>query len=295
MTTTTPVRCAVIGHPVAHSLSPQIHAAFAKACGLELIYERVQAPLDGFAAVVRRLQLEGWRGCNVTLPFKGEAFALAQHSSARARLALAANTLSFALDTQEISADNTDGVGLCRDLRRQGVALVTTHTILLLGAGGAAAGVLGELLAARPRQVLIANRSLSKAVELAARHAASAAAYGVDLHAIALDAVQAHGAPQQGAVAAVDLIINATSASLKGDSLTLHERLWQQQPFCYDMMYGATPTAFLQQAHALGCRGADGLGMLVEQAAQSFHIWHGVMPATDAVLATLRAGLATQH
>jgi len=259
-------RYAVIGNPVAHSKSPAIHAEFARATGQDIDYGRIEAPLDGFAEAIARFRAAGGKGCNVTLPFKHEAFRIAGQLSERARLARAVNTLRFA----DSFGDNTDGIGLVRDLvDNMGVALAG-KSLLVLGAGGAAQGVVGALLAAGCARLVIANRTLPKAHALAARFPGVAAR--------AYDALAGER---------FDVVVNATSAGLAGESPSLPARILDRESVAYDMVYGRD-TPFLAQARAVGARAVDGLGMLVEQAAESFFVWRGVRPATRPVLAKLR-------
>ncbi|WP_323000666.1 shikimate dehydrogenase [Denitromonas sp.] len=273
-------RYALIGHPVAHSKSPAIHAAFAAQTGQAMTYARILAPLDGFADTVRAFINEGGRGMNVTVPFKLEAFALADHLSPRARAAGAVNTLSFRADG--IHGDNTDGVGVVRDLVVNLGCPLAGRRVLLLGAGGAARGALQPLIEAGPSALHIANRTAAKAVELAEQFHAMAGA--VPLTAGGFDEI---------GTAAFDVIINATSASLSAAAPAIPDTVYAPGALAYDMMYGSAPTAFLVAASAAGAsRSADGLGMLVEQAAESFLIWRGVRPDTTAVLASLRTALA---
>jgi shikimate dehydrogenase len=263
-------RYAVIGNPVAHSKSPWIHAQFAVQTGERIAYEALLAPLDGFAATVAAFRVAGGKGSNVTLPFKGEACALATDLSERARAAQAVNTLVFS--GAGIRGDNTDGVGLVRDLADNLSFAIAGRRILLAGAGGAARGVLLPLLAERPEALVIANRDAGKA------HALARAFPGVEACAYADLAGQRF-----------DLVINATSAGLTDAALPLPPRLFLGEAMAYDMVYGRD-TAFLRAARGDGAaRTADGLGMLVEQAAESFFLWRGVRPATAPVLAALRA------
>jgi len=268
-------RYGVFGNPVRHSRSPAIHAAFAAACHQDLVYEAVLAPLDGFARSVRAFVAAGGRGANVTLPFKQEAGRLATRLTERARLAGAVNTLSF--DGPEWLGDNTDGAGLLCDLRNNLGCPIADMRVLLLGAGGAARGVLGPLLEAGPRKVVIANRTEATAHELAARMANAGEVRGCSY--------------AQLAGQSFDLLINATSASVAGASLPLPDGLFASGSLAYDMMYGDEQTPFLRLAGGCGAaRLADGLGMLVEQAAEAFCFWRGVRPATAPVLAMLRSG-----
>jgi len=268
-------RYAVIGNPVAHSKSPAIHAAFARQCGQDLTYEAILAPPDGFRAAVAAFRQAGGRGMNVTLPFKLEALELADRPTARARLAGAANTLRF--DADGVFADNTDGIGLVRDMRdRLGFAL-SGRRILILGAGGAARGVVLPLLEEGPALLAIANRSADKAEALKTQFAA----FG-ELRVGGFDDFAGGG---------FDLVINATSASLGAASLRLPAGLFAAGALAYDMVYGQGETPFLRDARAQGAaRGADGLGMLVAQAAESFFLWRGLRPDTAPVLALLRGG-----
>ena len=259
-------RYAVIGNPVAHSKSPAIHAEFARATGHDIDYRRIEAPLGGFADAIARFRAAGGKGCNVTLPFKEEAFRLARHVSERARLAQAVNTLRF----DDSFGDNTDGIGLVRDLtENMGVAL-RGKSLLILGAGGAAQGVAGALLAAGLARLVIANRTVSKAQLLAER----------------FPGVVAKGY-EALACEHFDVVVNATSAGLAGESPLLPQGLLDAKTLAYDMVYGRD-TPFLVQARAAGARAVDGLGMLVEQAAESFLLWRGVRPATRPVLVKLR-------
>jgi shikimate dehydrogenase len=263
-------RYAVIGHPVAHSMSPQIHAAFALSTQQDMHYERLLAPLDGFAATVREFRAQGGCGANVTLPFKQEAFALCDALSARARSAGAVNTLHWVGDV--LHGDNTDGAGLVQDLACNLGQTLKSARILLLGAGGAARGVLLPLLAEQPAVVVIANRTEARARELAAMQAGARAATFAGL-----------------AGERFDVVINATSASLGGELPPLPEGLFTPGSLAYDMMYGKGATPFMDWAGRHGAsRVADGLGMLVEQAAEAFFIWRGVRPDTAPVLAGLR-------
>ncbi len=269
-------RYAVVGNPIAHSKSPWIHAAFARQTGQTLTYEALLAPLDDFAATVARFRAEGGRGLNVTVPFKLEAFALADRRTPRAEAAGAVNTLAFGTDG--ILGDNTDGAGLVRDLASHLGCPPRGRRILLLGAGGATRGALLPLLDTAPADLCIANRTAHKAVELAqafAAHAGTVRIEGCGFEALADQRF--------------DLVINATSASLSGELPPLPPGLYAQGALAYDMMYGRGHTPFLRAALADGAaRVADGLGMLVEQAAESFALWRGVRPDSAPVLAELR-------
>jgi shikimate dehydrogenase len=270
-------RYCVFGNPVAHSKSPAIHALFAAQCAQDMTYEALLAPLEGFAASVRRFAAEGGHGANVTVPFKEEAFALCDRLSPRAARAGAVNTLSFA--GGGVAGDNTDGAGLVRDIEVNLGFPLAGRRILVLGAGGAARGALAPLLACGPAELAIANRTADKAVALAAQFADMAA----------VDA----GNYADMAGRSFDAVINATSASLAGAALPLPEGLFASGSLAYDMMYGKGETPFLALARTQGAaRRADGLGMLVEQAAEAFFVWRGVRPDTAPVLTTLRAQIA---
>ncbi|TMG93481.1 MAG: shikimate dehydrogenase [Betaproteobacteria bacterium] len=270
-------RYAVIGNPVAHSKSPLIHEAFARATGQRMSYERLLAPRDGFVATVERFVAEGGRGLNVTVPFKLEAYALAKEKSSRADEAQACNTLAWRGD--HWYADNTDGVGLMRDLTHNLHEPLAGRDVLVLGAGGAARGIMGPLLAKTPRSVVVLNRTERRAAELAA----SFMQHGP---VTALSAAQLNGRR-------FHLVINATSIGINGD---VPESLWPRRPFApgglaYDLVYADVPTPFLRWASKQSAeRMADGLGMLIEQAAESFVVWRGVRPETQPVFAMLRPG-----
>lgn len=270
-----PDRYCVMGNPVAHSRSPQIHAAFAAQTGQHIRYDAVLVAVGAFAAAVARFRAGGGRGCNVTLPFKTDAWRLATARSSRAECAGAVNTL--VLQGEDIVfGDNTDGIGLVRDLTGNcGLDLGGMH-IVILGAGGAARGIIGPLLEQRPASVVVANRTAQRAHELVAGFAAAGNVCGCGLGAL----------PGRR----VDLLINATSAALAGGPPTLPPGLSLAGSWCYDLVYDAHAEPFRRQALALGARAAwDGLGMLVEQAAESFWLWRGVRPSTGPVIAALRA------
>lgn len=270
-----PDRYAVIGNPVAHSKSPAIHAAFAQATGQNMAYTAILAPLDGFRASVEGFRDAGGKGANVTLPFKLEAFSLATETTERARAAQAANTLRF--DARCILADNTDGVGLIRDIEGNLGVGIAGKRVLVLGAGGATRGVLGPLLERAPAEVVIANRTAIKAVELARGFARPGSIEG--------------GGYETLTGRSFDIVVNATSASLAGELPALPGGMFAADALAYDMMYGAGLTVFLRYARKAGAtRLADGLGMLVEQAAESFFLWRGVRPKTAPVIAMLKDG-----
>lgn len=270
----------VMGHPVEHSKSPWIHTRFAELTGHALRYDKRLVPLDGFASAVQAFIAQGGRGCNVTVPFKFEAAALATQTSERATLAQAANTLSF--QDGEVLADNTDGAGLVNDIQRNAGFDLCERRVLLIGAGGASAGVLAPLIHAQPASITVANRTLDKAQALVARHAALAALQKTELSAHTL----------QGLEADFDVIINATASSLSGASVPVAASTLKPGALAYDMMYGPAAQGFMTWAREHGAQPRDGLGMLVEQAAEAFLIWRGVLPPSAQVLAELRASLA---
>lgn len=261
-------RYAVFGHPIAHSKSPLIHAAFARQTGQDMAYEAILAPLDGFSGSVAAFIAAGGRGANVTVPFKEEAYKLAGRLSPRAQRAGAVNTLVF---DDGILGDNTDGAGLVADLTRNLHRALAAKRILLVGAGGAARGVIGPLLDEKPAALIIANRTVSRAQELAEL-------FGHGVRGCGFDAVDTP----------FDVVINATAASLAGELPPLSPRVFTPGTLAYDMMYGRD-TPFLRFARTHGAATADGLGMLVEQAAEAFVLWRGVRPDTAPVIAALRA------
>ena len=277
---------AVVGNPVAHSRSPFIHAQFARQTGQPVVYERRLCPLDGFEAALRSLAAGGGRGCNVTVPFKFEAARLAADCSPRAALAGAANVLRF--DGAEPGgwyADNSDGIGLVRDIEQNAGVLLRGKRVLLVGAGGAGAGVLGPLLAARPATLVLANRSPAKAQALAATHVPWALDHGVALSAAALDDLAT-------ADDTFDVLVNASSSSLQGAPSPVPARVLAPGALAVDLMYGPAAEAFIDWARSAGAVGRDGLGMLVEQAAEAFFTWRGIRPDTAPVLHALRAEIA---
>lgn len=261
----------VFGNPVAHSRSPAIHQAFAGQQGLAIDYRRQCVPLDGFAAAADAFFAAGGQGANVTLPFKTEAHAWVSRLSERADAAGAVNTLYRAADGVVVG-DNTDGIGLVRDITQlQGVAL-SGKRVMLLGAGGAARGAVLPLLAAGAAAVLVVNRTVAKAEQLAARFGVSAAGFDT------------------AAAWPAEVVINATSGSLSGALMPLPDAVWARAELVYDMMYAAELTPFLRQAQAAGAaRVADGLGMLVAQAAEAYALWRGFVPDIAPVVAAIRA------
>lgn len=270
-------RYAIIGNPVAHSKSPLIQEAFARATGQRLRYERLLAPLDGFAATVQTFVEANGLGLNVTIPFKLQAFALARERSARAQSARACNTLAWRGD--HWFGDNTDGAGVVRDLTRNLGETIAGRHVLVLGAGGAARGIAGALLAERPLRLAIANRTHAKAIELAAQLERDGPISAAPLGSLS---------GQQ-----FDIVINATSLGLgtRVPAGLWPHRLFAAQALAYDLIYADHATPFLQWARDEGAaRTADGLGMLIEQAAESFYLWRGVRPDTGPVFRMLRPG-----
>ena len=267
---------AVIGNPVEHSLSPAIHAEFARATAQDIVYERILAPLDGFREAALRFRDAGGKGLNVTLPFKHEAWNLAGLRSGFALAARAANTLTFRRG--EVVGDNTDGIGLVRDLLRNLGAVLRGKRLLLLGAGGASYGVIEPLLREEPQRMVVVNRTVEKAIALVA-HFEKFRQY----------AAQGLAASSYGDLQGMqfDVVINATSAGLVDTMPPLPDGIFAPGALAYDMVY-AKRTPFMAFAQERGARACDGLGMLVEQAAESFFIWRGVYPETRAAMAMLR-------
>ncbi len=281
-------RYAVLGHPIHHSLSPVIHAAFAAQTGQHLSYEALDVAPEQLVITLQRLPEDGYRGVNITVPHKEAAWAYAQqHGQLTERAALAGAVNTLAWSDQGLHGDNTDGQGLLNDLQQRYKLNLTGKRILLLGAGGATRGVVLPLLAARPAALVIANRTAIKAQTLAALFAEMSG--NTQLSGCGLEDLPAvtrtHGA--------FDLVINATSASLSGEAIALPSGTVAPEGFAYDMMYGKAPTPFLETQKTAGIRHlADGLGMLVEQAAVAFALWRGVTPETQAVYLALRERLA---
>ncbi len=271
-------RYAVIGNPIAHSKSPLIHAEFAKQTGEDISYTAILAPLDEFEKTVREFIATGGKGMNVTLPFKQEAFALCGELSERAQLAGAVNTLTFA--DGKISGDTTDGKGLIRDLIGNLGFNIEGKKVLIIGAGGAVRGALAPLLRCNPARLVIANRTHAKAAELA-RLITPLEKNKPRIEAKTFDELK----DEQ-----FDLVINATSTSLQNTLPEVPKNIQLNQSVAYDMMYAKNPTMFMKFASERGAqRVSDGLGMLVEQAAESFFVWRGVRPQTAPVLHMLRA------
>ena len=270
----------VMGHPIGHSKSPWIHTRFAELMGQALQYDTQLVPLDGFATAFQKFFSGGGRGCNVTVPFKFDAARLASHVSERAQLAQAANTLT--LRDGAVQADNTDGAGLVNDIQRNAGFDLAGRRILLIGAGGASAGVLAPLLMTQAASITVANRTLDKAQALVQRHTALAMLQKTELLTQSLRGLEAN----------FDVIINATASSLSGDAVPVAASTLKPGALAYDMMYGPAAQSFMTWAKEHGAQPRDGLGMLVEQAAEAFLIWRGVRPPAQQVLAELRATLA---
>ncbi len=266
----------MIGNPIAHSKSPQIHARFAEQTAQTMLYDHLLAPIDGFDITLKAFIASGGRGANVTVPFKLEAFHAATESSSRARAAGAVNTLKF--NNDEIFGDNTDGVGLVRDIVQNAKKEIRGQRLLLLGAGGAARGVLHVLMAEKPLQIVIANRTPERAYELVEQFSSDSS---LVMQASSFSDLEG----------SFDMVINATSASLASELPVISTSVLRPQTFVYDMMYSSGPTLFMQLATSRGALVRDGLGMLVEQAAESFFIWRGVRPETATVYQWLRAQL----
>ena len=271
-----PTAFAVVGTPVAHSKSPQIHQMFGEQCGVALEYDRIQVDIGGFEQAVSHFRANGGAGLNVTVPFKGDAWRLcrqgANRLSAAADQAQAVNTLKFDVDGT-VFGDNTDGAGLVADLEHNLGFTIQGASVLLVGAGGAVRGVVGPVLARHPERLTIANRTRSKAADLAARFDGEAGVMDLD----------------QSPGAAFDLVVNGTAASLEGRLPGIDPACFGEHTLAYDMMYQPEPTVFMKSALAWGAaRASDGLGMLVEQAAASFLLWHGRQPDTKPVIEALR-------
>lgn len=273
----------VIGNPIAHSKSPEIHARFAQMCAQSLHYDRLKVEPGEFGATLADLMERGVKGCNVTVPFKLEAFEAAHRASPRAQLALAANTLRF--EAGLIHADNTDGLGLVRDIEVNAGQPLKGLDVLLLGGGGAAAGALGPLLLAGPRRVTLANRTLARAEAIVQRHREHPSLQQ------ALSRTVLEVRPLDAALPAFDVVINATSSSLSGGGTLIGAGALKPGALVYDMMYGPAAEAFLGWAASHGARSRDGLGMLLEQAAEAFFIWRGVRPDAAALLEDMRRAL----
>lgn len=262
---------AVIGHPISHSKSPLIHQAFAAQTQQDLSYQAIEAPLDGFKTTIERLVQEGYKGCNVTVPFKFEAFQLCKQLTGRAQAAQAVNTLFFR--DGQVLGDNTDGAGLLADIEQNLACKLLFKKVLLMGAGGAAHGVIWQLFNAGAT-ITVANRTLEKAQQMVSEFAPYGTVFASSYEALAGKKF--------------DVVVNATSSSLTDELPPLPDGLFAPNALAYDMMYGKQ-TPFLKFAAAQGAaRLADGLGMLVEQAAEAFCKWREVRPDTAPVIASLR-------
>jgi len=269
---------AVFGNPIAHSKSPFIHGIFAQQTGQNMTYHAECVPLDSFSRRVGDFFNKGGKGLNVTVPFKLEAFDLAQHRTERAEIARAINTLWIG-KCGTLTGDNTDGVGLLRDLTLNQQFEIKGKKLLILGAGGAVRGILAPLLSEQPQQIIIVNRTLSKAAELANLSPKTIQSCGFD---------ELNGKT-------FDLIINGISSGLHGEMPDLPNNLLKNSGLAYDMVYGNRPTPFMEWATKQGNHAVDGLGMLVEQAAEAFFIWRGVRPQTATVIEQLRKVVAVAH
>lgn len=265
---------AVFGNPIGHSKSPEIHNAFAQQTGEDLFYKAILAPLDEFEDEVQRFVAHGGHGLNVTVPFKENAYRMADEITARAQRAQAVNTLKK-LDDGRLLADNTDGAGLVRDLIVNHSVALKDKRILILGAGGAVRGILQPLLEEGPSEIVIANRTVSKAEQLANDFA---------------ELGNVSACPFSDVKGSFGVIINGTSASLAGELPPIPDSAVSHVTVCYDMMYSPRTTVFNAWADKLGAaRTIDGLGMLVEQAAEAFFVWRGVRPQTARVMKDLRS------
>ncbi len=268
-----PDHYAVMGNPIGHSKSPQIHTLFAKQTGQDLTYEAILVPLDGFMNAVNSFRSDGGKGVNITVPFKLEAWQLTTERSERAERAGAVNTLSIKNDN--LVGDNTDGIGLVCDLTANHHVAIKDKHVLLLGAGGASRGVISPLMELSPLAITIANRTVSKAHELATLFDDLGTIQGCGFQDLASEHF--------------DIIINATAAGLDGKVPELPKGIINKSTVCYDMMYSNEPTAFVRYAQQCGTEKTfDGLGMLVEQAAESYFIWRGVRPNTADVIHAFR-------
>ncbi|MBW0003549.1 MAG: shikimate dehydrogenase [Hyphomicrobiales bacterium] len=272
-------RYAVIGNPIGHSKSPMIHRAFAAQTGQDLEYTAIEASIGGFAAAVTGFRAQGGRGLNITAPFKLDAFAYATKLLERARLAGATNAMLFVGD--EVEADNFDGVGLLRDLEQNHGILLRGKRVLLLGAGGAARGALQPFLEARPAELVIVNRTVAKANALGEEFAPYGAVITTDYDTLAAERPGRY-----------DVVVNATSASLRGELPPVPKSVFGKTSFVYELAYGKGLTPFLHLARDAGVeRGCDGVGMLVEQAAEAFAWWRGVRPDTRSMIEQLTVPL----
>jgi shikimate dehydrogenase len=268
---------AVIGNPIHHSLSPQIHSAFAKEAGLHIDYKAVLSPLDEFKNTIHKLIAQKFSGANVTLPFKKEAYELVSNHSNHAKIAEAVNTLEF--KDGQIIGHNTDGIGLVRDLEQNLYLTLKSKKILLIGAGGAAEGVIYSMLEKKPSALTLTNRTIEKSHVIKNKMDVHTKSFDVDLNVIEIAKL-----PHQY----FDIIINATSAGLNNTELGIDHKVFHEGSLAYEMMYGKE-TCFIQQAQSQRSKTSDGLGMLVEQAAEAFFIWHHIKPTTKSLIESLRA------
>jgi shikimate dehydrogenase len=275
---TTDLYC-VMGNPVEHSKSPWIHARFAQLTGQQLRYEKRLVRVDGFADAVRAFRAEGGKGCHTPVPFKFASPAVVTRLTPRAQLAQASNTLKF--DGDEALGDNTDGIGLVNDVQRNAGVALAGRDVLIVGAGGAAAGVLGPFIEAKPRRIVVANRTIDKAKAVARRHAELARLHAVELAVSDLAVTGSFG-----------VVINATASSMSGSGVPIAASVLERHALACDLMYGPAAAGFVAWAQENGAIARDGLGMLVEQAAEAFLLWRGVRPPSAPVLAELRATLA---
>jgi|TARA_B100000686_G_scaffold349360_1_gene442596 shikimate dehydrogenase len=267
-------RFAVIGNPVSHSKSPEIHRLFGKQVGIELDYTAIHVDSGGLDQAIRNMQAGGLLGLNITIPFKEKVYALSDRLSPSAEIACAVNTVRFDPD-DIVFGDNTDGIGLLKDLESNLNREISDSRLLIIGAGGAVRGILGPLLSAEPASLVIANRTFNRAVSLT-----NSFSWASSVSASSFD--QLHGKK-------FDIIINGTSSSLTGENLHLPNTIFSKDSLAYDMMYGDKETPFMSWARANGVgQAVDGLGMLVEQAAASFELWHHERPDTLPVIRSLR-------
>ena len=268
-----PDRYGLVGHPVEHSRSPFIHTLFARQTGQRLTYELIDASPAAFETAVRGFGAAGGKGLNVTVPHKEAAFVLVDEASDAARTAGAVNTIS--IEGGRLRGDNTDGIGFIRDVTTNQGQELAGRSIVLFGAGGAARGIVGPLLAEHPAALVIANRTKPRALDLAAHFGNPP-----EIEVVAFD--------ELAQLPAFDVLVNATSAGLKGEAAPFPGSLVRADSFCYDMVYSRSDTPFVAWAREHGAaRAVQGWGMLVEQAAESFYIWRGIMPATAPILKQL--------
>lgn len=267
---------AVFGNPINHSKSPQIHSLFAKQTGISLNYQAIEVPVDSFSEYVKLFAEEGGKGFNITVPFKGDAFSLCNTLTERAKKSASVNTIWFD-DKKTIHGDTTDGKGLLNDLTVNHCLELENKSILILGAGGSVRAILEPLCEQKPKEIMIANRTVSKAEQLVTLFSDD-----TDIKACSYDSLRK-------ITQAFDLIINGTSLSLSGKLPDIPAMVINNKTSCYDLMYSDTDTVFMQWAKEQGAlKVMDGLGMLVEQAAEAFLIWHGVLPETKPVITLLR-------